>query len=52
MKKLNPHILLVIQWLQNPESVSRNELRSNLANANAAYDAAFGSASSASTWIL
>jgi len=41
MKELNPHILKVMQWLQNPESISREELRNNLIDADVAYYAAY-----------
>ncbi len=34
MKKLNPHILLVMQWLQNPALITEAQLQSN-------YEAAY-----------
>jgi len=37
MNKLNPHILLVMRWLQNNDLVSQRELGANDVAANAAY---------------
>ena len=34
---LNPHILLVIKWLRNPNSVTQEELDANADDAYAAY---------------
>ena len=41
MNKFNPHILLVMRWLQNPDLVSKEELKTN-------FDLAFNVASSSS----
>ena len=39
---LNPHILLVLQCLDNPESVSVAQLEKNSLNARANYDSTLG----------
>jgi hypothetical protein len=58
---MNKHILLVMKWLKNPETISRKELLANYyayaADANAAaywaaaYAAADADAARASYWI-
>ncbi len=40
MTELNPHILLVMQWLQNPVLVSKEKLAANNRAAKAVYVAA------------
>jgi len=41
MDKFNEHILLVMQWLQNPTLISKEQLKSNCEAAVNASDAAF-----------
>jgi hypothetical protein len=38
---MNKHILLVMKWLKNPESVSQEELDANCESAYSAYWAAY-----------
>jgi len=38
MKKFNEHILLVMRWLQNKDSVSEEEVKSNYHAARKAHD--------------
>jgi hypothetical protein len=44
---MNKHILLVMKWLNNPETVSQEELEANFEAAYAAYSAAAYSAAAA-----
>ena len=44
MSELNPHILLVMRWIQNSDSVNRKELETSY---NIAADAANGAADTA-----
>ncbi len=43
----NPHIEIVKKWLNNPDSVSQSELKSNRYAARAASDAASAAADAA-----
>ena len=44
MNKLNPHILLVMRWLQNPASISVKELEDNFDSATNVYKSASATA--------
>jgi hypothetical protein len=45
---MNKHILLVMKWLKNPETVTQEELDANKQSARAA--AAAGAAADAAAW--
>lgn len=53
-KELNPYILLVVKWLNDKSSVSKEELKKNAAAAYAAYAtayAAYATAADADKWM-